>query len=403
MLLSVPGPRFAVHSTSLTPATLKRLERAAGGLANASVAEMERRWAWFRKLPAAQRADVLMVTQTGVANFVAWLHDPGQTIRLTAEAFRAAPRDLARQVSLRQTVELVRVAIGVFEEGLPPLAQDDTERIALVEAVLRFGREIAFAAAAVYAGAAEARGAWDARLEALVVDAIVRGDPEESLLSRAAALGWGAGQPATVVIGNPPSDDPTSVPAGVRGRAGRGAAGMLVGVQGSRLVVVVGGDLAPAGDHSVPAELADAFGPGPVVIGPTVATLADAHRSAADALSALRAVVAWPGAPRPVLAADLLPERALAGDVTAQRELVDTVVAPLIAAGGSLVGTIDSYFESGGVLEACARAMFVHPNTIRYRLRRVTEITGRVPTDSRDALVMRIALALARLAGREGL
>ena len=45
----------------------------------------------------------------------------------------------------------------------------------LRDAVLRYSREIAFAAARVYAGVAEIRGAWDARLEALVVDVLVRG------------------------------------------------------------------------------------------------------------------------------------------------------------------------------------------------------------------------------------
>ena len=147
---------------------------------------------------------MLLVTQRGVVNFVAWLGEPGETIRLTAEAFRIAPRDLARRLSLRQTVELVRIATDVFEQRLPPLAADEAERRLLMEAVLRFGRGAAFAAATAYAAAAEARGAWDARLEALVVDAVVRGphdgiDPstaarpgrgDDVLVSRAAALGW---------------------------------------------------------------------------------------------------------------------------------------------------------------------------------------------------------------------
>ena len=49
------------------------------------------------------------------------------------------------------------------------------------------------------------------------------------------------------------------------------------------------------------------------------------------------------------------------------------------------------------MLESCARALFVHPNTVRYRLRRVAELTGRSPTDPRDALVLRFALLAARL------
>ena len=51
--------------------------------------------------PADQRAGIRLVTQTGVGNFVTWLLERAETTRLTAEAFRNAPRDLARRVSLR--------------------------------------------------------------------------------------------------------------------------------------------------------------------------------------------------------------------------------------------------------------------------------------------------------------
>ncbi|MGH3755003.1 MAG: PucR family transcriptional regulator [Pseudonocardiaceae bacterium] len=384
---------------ALPASTLRRLERASGGLATASVAEMEQHYPWFRRLPADQRAGVLLVTQTSVANFVEWLKDPQHSIKLTVEAFRTAPRELARWVSLRQTVELVRVATLVFEQQLPELAADDAERAVLTEASLRYGREVAFAAASTYAGAAEARGAWDARLEALVVDGIMRGDGEESLLSRAAALGMEPAAPATVLVGNPPPDEPPELLSDIRGIAARTGRGMLVGVQGSRLVLVVSGRPDLAADSNL---ILDAFGEGPVVIGPTVPSLAEAHRSAADALSGLRAVAAWPAAPRPVPAADLLPERALAGDPEAERLLVEQVMRPLAASSG-LVATLDAFFDAGGVLEICARRLFVHPNTVRYRLRRIADITGRVPGNPRDALVLRVGLAVGRLARSRGL
>jgi DNA-binding PucR family transcriptional regulator len=412
----LPGPAGDGDRLRVSASTLRRLEHASGELATASLAEMERRYPWFGRLPADQRASVLMVTQIGVSHFADWLRAPEESIRLSAEAFRAAPRELARAVSLRQTVELVRTAIDVFEHRLPALAAAEEDRVALVTAGMHYARELAFAAATVYAGAAEARGAWDARLEALVVDGIMRGDAEESLLSRAAALGWDLAERATVLIGNPPSEDPTTVLYGVRSRAARTGHGVLVGVQGSRLVVVVGGGGGvepgagePSSGHAEPlsaaalARLADAFGAGPVVLGPTVPALADAHLSATEALSGLRAVVAWPSAPRPVRSADLLPERALAGDPDAERQLVDDVVRPLVASGGLLVETLDAYLDAGGVLEASARRLFVHPNTVRYRLRRVTELTGRVPSDPRDALVLRIGLAVGRLARARGL
>jgi len=391
----------------ISAGTLRRLELAAGGLAAACLTAMEQRLPWFARLPADQRAGVRLVTQTGVANFVAWLGERGETIRLTAEAFRIAPHDLARRLSLRQTVDLVRIATDVFERHLPPLATDEAERRALVEGVLRFGREIAFAAATVYAGAAETRGAWDARLEALVVDAVVRGPhieggADDALVSRAAALGWDPAAAVRVVAGSPAPDAPAERLAQLRVDAGRAGRSVLVGVQGSRLIVLLSES---TGRHPATEELTEivhAFGPGPVVLGPPAADLATAHASARDALAGLRAARGWPAAPRPVAADDLLPERALAGDVLAHRRLIEAAIEPLDAAGGELLNTLACYLDGGGVLESCARTLFVHPNTVRYRLRRVAELTGRSPNDPRDALVLRFALIAARLGNGSG-
>ncbi|MBV8932053.1 MAG: helix-turn-helix domain-containing protein, partial [Kutzneria sp.] len=291
----------------------------------------------------------------------------------------------------------------VFESQLPQIAVDRAERAMLTEAVLRYGREIAFAAATSYAAAAEARGAWDARLEALVVDGIVRGEAEESLLSRTAALGWEPAVETTVMVGNPASDEPPRVVFDVRSKAARVGRPVLLGVQGSRLIVLLGGPADEISGTEVLSRMAEAFGPGPVVVGPTVASIAEAHRSANDALSGLRAVVGWPTAPRPVRSLDLLPERALAGDPEAEFQLIDRIARPLEEAGGALMDTVDTYLEVGGVLEACARQLFVHPNTVRYRLRKVVELTGRNASSPRDALVLRVALATGRLARARGL
>jgi DNA-binding PucR family transcriptional regulator len=191
---------------------------------------------------------------------------------------------------------------------------------------------------------------------------------------------------------------------GMRRHATRLGRSVLVGVQGSRLVLLLteprGRSAAeePAGARAVSPIVAD-FGPGPVVVGPVAASLAGAHASARAALAGLRAAPAWPDAPRPVDADELLPERALVGDATALRALVDLVVAPVEAASGELLRTLAAYLEGGGSLEACARALFVHPNTVRYRLRRVSELTGRSATDPRDAHVLRTALLAGRLTG----
>jgi DNA-binding PucR family transcriptional regulator len=41
--------------------------------------------------------------------------------------------------------------------------------------------------------------------------------------------------------------------------------------------------------------------------------------------------------------------------------------------------------------------MFVHANTVRYRLRRAAETTGLTPNDPRQAYTYRVALTLGRL------
>ena len=55
---------------------------------------------------------------------------------------------------------------------------------------------------------------------------------------------------------------------------------------------------------------------------------------------------------------------------------------------------------TGLSVEAAARALFVHANTVRYRLRRIHEVTGYSPTDPRDAYALRLAITLGRLFAR---
>lgn len=377
-------------------ATLPRIERAAGSLATASVARMDETLPWFRDLPADQRAWVMLVAQAGVQSLVEWLRrgaGANGNQEVSDEIFDAAPQELARSISLQQTVALIKVTIEVAEEHVPRLAAPG-EQEALRTAVLRFSREVAFAAARVYARAAETRGAWDARLQALLVDALLRGDSPDVLASRAAALGWGHAPPVAVAVGRSPGGEVAAVLHAVYRAARRIGVEAIGGVHGDRLVVLIGGapdPLAAAG------RLLSGFGDGPVVVGPAVPSLDEATESARAALAGFRAAPAWPAAPRPVAAADLLPERVLAGDADARRALRQEVFGTLSRAGGELLETLDAFFGAGGVLEAAARALYVHPNTVRYRLKRVAEVTGFTPTDPRDAFVLRLALIIGRL------
>jgi PucR-like helix-turn-helix protein/diguanylate cyclase with GGDEF domain len=373
-------------------ATLSRLERASSSLATQAVARMDEELSWFRAMPAAQRSWVTLVAQAGIASMVEWCRNPGRPPRLTGEVFGAAPRELVRAVPLKQTVDLIKVTVEVVEDRVEQVAEPgDAEQLRL--AVLQYSREVAFATAHVYASYAENRGAWDARLEALVVDALVRGERSDELPGRAAALGWATTGPVLVLVGAAPAgvDDQRSA---VRRAARSQRCEVLVGVHADKLVVVLGGG---TGLEEVAERVSREFGPGPVVLGPRVESLAQAGESAAAALAGLRAAAAWPDAPRPVDADDLLPERALAGDPTARTALTERVAVPLQSAGPEVLETVRVVLGNGGNLEASARALFVHTNTVRYRLKRATELTGYSPTDPRGGWTLQLALALTEL------
>lgn len=373
----------------------RRLKQYSGRLATEAVQAMQERLSFFAELEASQRASVQLVVQTAVVNFAEWLHDPSSDVGYTAEAFALVPQDLTRRIALRQTVDMVRVAMEHFEQVVPLLARNDEQFIALTVGILRYSRDLAFAAAKAYADAAEARGAWDSRMEASVVDSVVRGDTGPELLSRAAALNWDTTAPATVVVGTPPADRAELASEDIRDIANRHGRAALTDVHGTWLVAIVSGQLAPT-DKFLP-DLLSAFSAGPVVIGPTAPSLTAAYHSAAEAISGMNAVAGWSGAPRPVPARELLPERALVGDPSAVAALHNDVMRPLADAGPALTETLDAYLDSGGAIEACARKLFVHPNTVRYRLKRIADFTGRDPTTPRDAYVLRVATTLGRL------
>src|SRR5690625_2321255 len=390
-----PVDRHRQTQQVLSEALLRRIKRNSRRLAVAAMRSMEQQLPFITDLDASQRADVQMVVQTAVAHFVDRVQDPEGDTLATVQAFRDVPQDLTRKVRLRETVYMVRVAMEFFETWLPLMARDDAQLGQITESVLRYGRDLGFAAAAVYASAAESRGAWDTRLEAMVVDAIVRGESGPALLSQAATLNARAPDTVPVFAGAPPPDARGTAVGQIHSVADRHGRAALAVIQGARLVVVLSGTVDPLAEFTD--ELLAAFADGPVVLGSPADSLAEAHHSAAEALRGFQSVVGWPGAPRPVAAAELLPERVLLGDRSAVAALHAQITGPLLAAGPPLPETLEHFLDTGGSIERCARELYVHPNTVRYRLKKIATVTGREPTDARDAYVLRVALTTSRL------
>jgi hypothetical protein len=378
--------------------TLAWLRTLSGELSTATLKRLEDTLPWYRDMPPGRRSAVGLVAQAGITSFISWYDDPKSIPWIAADVFGAAPRELLRSVSLQQTLQLIRVTVEVVEQRVK-----DSEE-SLREAILLYSREIAFAAADVYARAAEARGLWDARLEALVVDSILTGEYDSELPSRIAALGWNGHGEVSVLVGTAPRMLDVDM---LRRTARHLESDVLIGVQGSRLVIVIGrvdaleeeSTTEPRPFLEIAAELEPGFGPGHLVLGHAVPSLLEAARSAKAALAGFAVARAWRKAPRPALADDLLPERAFAGDPLARSTLINRIYRPLQDHSTELLTTLWCYLDNGRSLEATARELFVHPNTVRYRLKRISEVIGYDATGAREALILQAALVVGAIAG----
>lgn len=371
------------------------LRRTSGDLSTQVKRALDDRLPWYGTMPPSRRSAVGLVAESGITSFIAWHEDPEAQPWIAADVFAAAPRELLRSVSLQQTLQLIRTVVAVFEERI-----GDADP-AMREPILRYSREIAFAAADVYARAAESRGLWDARLEALVVDSVLTGEHDDELPSRSAALGWHGRGECAVLVGLAPRNLDADI---VRRKARHAGCDVLVGMQGTRLVVVIGRSAGAEASSDEPidflqiaGQLAEGFGDGHLVLGPAVPSVVEAARSAKAALAGFAVADAWRRTPRPVRADDLLPERALAGDPLARTELVRSIYEPLRDHSTDLLATLACYLDTGRSLEATARELFVHPNTVRYRLKRISEIIGWDATGAREALALHTAIILGSI------
>lgn len=369
-----------------------------GELKTAILHQLNTSLPWYRELPASQRASLGEIAQQGLTTFADWFEHSENTVKTSVSGvlhsvFGNAPSELSRTVSLQQAVQLLRTVLQVVETQVPAIVAEP-DKAAARYAVVFYSREIAFALAEVYARAAETRGSWDARLEALLLDSILAGDRADEIRSRAAATGWKATHGITVMVGQPDQLEEPQLVAKLREIATRADLEILIGVLSDRLVIVLGAvnDI----EHDTK-TIQRGFGEGPIVYGRMVDSLVEAPVSAQEALEGFSAAPAWPAAPRPVAASELLPERALNGDKVARAALTSQVYRPLSRAGNSLLETVDVYTTTGGSLEATARELFIHANTVRYRLKRVAELTGWDPTTPRDAYVLQVALMTGRL------
>jgi purine catabolism regulator len=88
-------------------------------------------------------------------------------------------------------------------------------------------------------------------------------------------------------------------------------------------------------------------------------------------------------------------------DITAVRTFTQQVIGPLIEYdhrhNSALVQTIDAYFTHHGNISQTAESLFIHRNTLLYRLERIQELTNNDLNQANMRLGLHLALKLWQL------
>jgi purine catabolism regulator len=91
-------------------------------------------------------------------------------------------------------------------------------------------------------------------------------------------------------------------------------------------------------------------------------------------------------------------------DSDALRLYCDSLLAPIEQGeghyGGELMRSLEAFIECNGQWEAAARRLFCHRHTLRYRIRKIEELTGRDLGSARDRIEFWLALRGREIAVR---
>ena len=90
-------------------------------------------------------------------------------------------------------------------------------------------------------------------------------------------------------------------------------------------------------------------------------------------------------------------------DSDALRLFCDSLLGPIEQGeghyGGELMRSLEAFIECNGQWESAARRLYCHRHTLRYRIRKVEELTGRDLASARDRIEFWLALRGRELVG----
>jgi sugar diacid utilization regulator len=299
--------------------------------------------------------------------------DPDQRDRLLARAMAAAGpvRDGERLVSVA-LLGGIPVAMLVLRD--PDGTAGDTERVAIEHATTVLAMEVARLQNMAQAGT---------RLQTNFVLDLVGGADGAMLLNRAQALGYDLGRPHRVVVveAYDGDDDIDTFFHAVSQAAKAVRVGSLLAPRLHDVVVLA--DTEAPWDRFWARIVAELHGGRcRIGVGGSCRELDEFPHSCREAELALRIQKTARGPEQVTLFDDLGVYKVLAtaNDTSAMERFVTEWLGALIdydsVHGTQLVLTLSEYLDCGGNYDASAQALSVHRSTIKYRLRRIRQVSG---------------------------
>lgn len=354
---------------------------------------------WARSVPADGRRTLEGAIQTALDDLLSRLDSQGTE---DSEVPSPVPAELSRSLGPHRAMELTQVILDMLEEAGRTMGAEG-ERATLV-----YTRQAATAAAELYADLAETRSGRKAVTESRIIRHLIEKTADTRTVDDLARLGWPTEFDCFAVVGEARGNDDgqgmENARQPIHTTVVRQGGRALVGESEGLMVVLINPDRSGTPADFCASILRFFTDESAVCLGPLRHGISGAEDSIRAALSthAAAPAVADPitaALPRPLHADDLLPERALNGDTDAADQLYQEVYMSLAGQDpdGPLPTTLLTFLRSGNSLEVTAKKLGIHPNTVRYRLRRCVEVTGWDAMDPRESFVLRAALIIGRI------
>jgi hypothetical protein len=268
------------------------------------------------------------------------------------------------------------------------LAADSVARFA--EMVFAFIDELSASSVAGHADELATTGRVRQRYLERLAQQLLAGEPAETLRASAEKAGWNPPDTLTAVV---LAEAQSRGLAALFGQATLQLSEDLPGVDPAEALAVL---LVPDLDGRDRSRLRSALVGRPAVIGPA-RPWAEAGSSYRRALRARRLPVG--DEVQVVDTDDYLAELALTADCEVAEDLRRQILAPLAGLRPStaerLIETLRSWVLNQGNREAVATELFVHAQTVRYRMTQLRELYGDRLNDPRTILELTVALGVA--------